>query len=72
MNEDLFDKMVKALDAIDAKGGKFYIKVGPLAQAHWKWLIANGHIEPQDITIEAMMAADKKLGITPHEWGAFS
>lgn len=67
----IFDQMLNALSNLP-KEEKWVINVGPLALAHIKWLVDNKHLHPEDVSIEGVMAADKKLGITPHDWKAFS
>jgi len=72
MIDDLFDKMIRAAEAVKVSGAKPYIQFNETAQAHIRWLVANGHMMADEISIEAVMAADKKLGITPWDWPTFS
>lgn len=70
--DDLFDALQKVRKDIEASGAKQYITLNPLAMAHVVWLIENGHLQPGDNQIADIMAADKKLGITPWDWPKYS
>jgi hypothetical protein len=71
MDADLFGNMVKALESF-SNTGKPCIRLNNRAIGHINWLIANGHMTKDNVSIEALMDADKKLGITPLDWDRYA